>query len=66
MVIHHARHPVKSKSIELILLYIKPEVTQQEPGDLMRAIIKEPAVPEFMSALGTFVKVEMVGAIKLV
>lgn len=64
MKVHHARHAIKPEPVEMILLNPKSQITQQEPKDLMRAVIEETAVPKLVTPPGTFVEVAMVGAIE--
>jgi len=66
MHIHHTCDTIKPKPIKLILLEIKPQIAQQKPQHLMRAVIEESAIPELMSPLAAFMEVQVVRAIELV
>ena len=66
MQIHHTRHPIKPKPIELVRLHVKSEIAEQEAHDLMVAIVEETAVPEVVPAFAAFVEVLVVGAVEVV
>lgn len=66
MDIHHTSDPVKSEAIESILVYPKPQITQQEPEDLMRSVIEKSRVPQFVAALTAFVEVQVIGPIEFI
>jgi hypothetical protein len=66
MRVHHAGDAIESETVELILFHPEAQVAEQEAQNFVVTIIEESAIPKLMSALGTFVKVLMVTAIKVV
>ena len=66
VLIEHARHAIEPESIKTVLVHPEPQVAQQEPQDLMVAVVEEPAVPELMLAFGALVEVLMISTVELI
>jgi len=66
MNIHHARHTIEPKTVELVLFHIKPKVAQQKSQHFVRGVVEKSAVPEVMPTFTTLVKVKVVRAVKFV
>ena len=66
MLVHHTGNAIESEPIDLILLHVEPQIGKQETQDLVRPIIEQPAVPEFVTPTVSFVEIEMVAAIKAI
>lgn len=66
MEVHHAGHTVESEAIELVRLHVEAEVTEEEAQDLVVSIVEQSAIPELVTALATFVEVEVVCTVKII
>lgn len=64
MVIHHARDGVKPKPINLVLLDVPSQITQQKSDDLVLAVVEYHAVPGRVVAFLPRVRVAVIRAIE--
>ena len=55
--IHHTRNSVKPETVKLVLFHVEAQVAHQETKDFMVAVVEQPAVPQFMTALTTFMEI---------
>ena len=62
--VEHAGHSVETETIKLVLFHPKTQVTQKEAQNLMVTIIEQPAVPLLMTALTTFMEIQVIRAIE--
>jgi hypothetical protein len=64
--IHHTRDSIESETIKHEVVHIVTEIRQEEPQDLVIAIIEQPRTPLGMVAPGSSVKVLMISAVEFV
>ena len=62
--VEHGSDAVEAKPIELILLHPEAQVTQQKPQNLVRAVVKESRVPEFVPPPRALVEVLVVATVE--
>jgi hypothetical protein len=66
MLVHHTGHTIKPKPVKHVLVHVKPQVGQEEPQNLVVAIVEQSTVPKLVSTPGSFVEVTVIGSVKVV
>lgn len=46
--VHHARDSVEAEAVELELFHVVPQVGEEEPKDLVRAVVEKATVGELV------------------
>ena len=62
--VEHGSHTVKAEAVKSVLIHPETQVGKQETQNLVVSVVEQPTIPEFVTAFGALVEVEVVGVVE--